>query len=96
MGEAYQGEPAGEAEEGLAWVWRDGRLRREVPPVEPAVEDGPGLWKGIPLPGEPGNVVTVNPPVACSMCELARQLGYLQGEPHMHGHLLYDGGRELF
>jgi hypothetical protein len=46
-------------EKGLAWVYRDGRLIRAVPPEitpAPAVQAGPGLESDIPLPVLPPGV----------------------------------------
>lgn len=48
-----------ESSDGLAWVFRDGKLRREIPPPPPpeilpaVVGAGPGLDTGVPLPDVP-------------------------------------------
>src|SRR6266576_2526592 len=54
-------------EDGLAWVYKDGRLRRALPPelTTPAVGAGPGLESGIPLPLQPE---AWRPRVVCRCC----------------------------
>lgn len=67
--------------EAYVWVWRDGKLRKEIAPTPEPETVGNGVTVGVSAP--------VDSVAQCAHCRWT-------DEPHFHGHILYQFGRELF
>lgn len=93
---ATDGAESAQGGQRVGYVFRNGRLRREVLPPEaptaPAVVGGgPGLEANIPLPLEPPPEFWEMAKALDAECVLCHST-----EPHLHGSKLFEAGRELF